>query len=60
MTSMTICPLLSAGSDIDMICLKEKCAWYMKNYKTCSVYILAHNAALDIKEKQTKLQKTSQ
>ena len=49
-----ICPLMSAGSTQDIICAQERCAWYMKNYKTCSVYILAHNAALDIKTKQTK------
>ncbi len=49
-----ICPLMSAGNDIQIVCAQEKCAWYMKNYKTCSVYLLAHNAVLDIKEKQAK------
>lgn len=48
-----ICPLMSAGNNITIVCEQENCAWYMKNYKTCSVYLLAHNAVLDIKEKQT-------
>lgn len=48
------CPLMSAGQERSIICLQEDCAWYMKSYKTCSVYILAHNAALDIKKKQSE------
>ena len=48
------CPLMSAGSSVEIICSQEKCAWYLKNYKMCSVYILAHNAALEISEKQSK------
>lgn len=52
--SIPICPLMSAGNDMEIVCAQEKCAWYIKNYKTCSVYLLAHNAALDIKQKQTK------
>lgn len=48
-----ICPLMSAGKDIPQVCAEESCAWYMKAYKTCSLYILAHNAALDIKNKQS-------
>ena len=54
MGTIPICPLLSSGNDINLACLQENCAWYMKNYKTCSIYILAHNAALDIKDKQLK------
>ncbi len=49
------CPIMSAGHEIPVICEQEGCAWYMKNYKTCAVYILAHNAALDIKDKQVKV-----
>ncbi len=49
-----ICPLMSAGNEISIVCEQENCAWYMKNYKQCSVYLLAHNAVLDIKEKQSK------
>ena len=47
------CPIMSAGTDIIQVCIQENCAWYLKSYKTCSVYVLAHNAALDIKKKQT-------
>ena len=54
MASIPICPLMSAGNEIGVVCAQENCAWYMKNYKTCSVYLLAHNAVLDIKEKQAK------
>ena len=46
---------MSAGNDIEIVCAQEKCAWYLKNYKTCSVYLLAHNAALDIKQKQSQI-----
>lgn len=46
------CPLMSAGNTVEVICAQERCAWYLKNYKMCSVYILAHNAALDIATKQ--------
>ena len=52
MSSIPICPLMSAGAEISVVCEQENCAWYIKNYKTCSVYILAHNAALEIKKKQ--------
>ena len=53
--AIPICPLMSAGSTVEIVCAQEKCSWYIKNYKTCSVYLLAHNAALDIKEKQLQL-----
>lgn len=53
-TAIPICPLMSAGGDIEKICAQEKCAWYVKSYKTCAAYVLAHNAALEIKDKQTK------
>lgn len=54
MNEIPICPIMSAGKDVPMVCLQEECGWYMKSYKTCSVYILAHNAALDIKKKQSE------
>lgn len=57
MPFIPICPLMSAGNDIEIVCAQEKCAWYLKNYKTCSVYLMAHNAALEIKEKQTHMTK---
>jgi len=47
-----ICPIMSAGQEIPRLCQQENCAWYLKPYKTCSVYILAHNAALEIKTRQ--------
>ncbi len=47
-----ICPLLSAGNESNLVCTQENCAWYINSYKLCSVYLLAHNAVLDIKEKQ--------
>ena len=37
-----------------ILCQQEDCAWYLKNYKSCSVYVLAHDAALNIKAKQAK------
>ena len=55
-SSIPVCPLMSAGNSIEIVCAQEKCAWYIKNYKTCSVYLLAHNAALDIKTKQATSQ----
>jgi len=53
MSSVLVCPLISSGKEVTQICLEENCAWYMKNYKACSAYILAYNAALDIKQKQS-------
>ena len=47
------CPLMSKDGNF-ILCQQEDCAWYMKNYKSCSVYILAHDAALNIKVKQAK------
>ena len=44
MSKIPICPLMSAGNDITIVCAQENCAWYMKNYKTCSVYLMGHNA----------------
>lgn len=48
------CPLMSAGSNVEIVCTQERCAWYLKNYQMCSMYIMAHNAALEISEKQGK------
>lgn len=48
------CPLMSAGSSIEVVCTQERCAWYLKTYKMCSMYVVAHNAALEIQEKQKK------
>jgi hypothetical protein len=50
--NIPVCPLISAGQDIPRLCEQEKCAWYIKAYKTCAVYVMGHNSALDIKLKQ--------
>ena len=47
-----ICPLKSAGNTIDVICSQERCAWYVRPYKMCSDYVLAHKAATDIQKNQ--------
>ncbi len=46
------CPLMSAGNDLPVVCAQERCAWYVK--QSCSVYLLAYDAAMNIKEKQAK------
>ena len=46
--SIPICPMLSSGSGHDMVCMQEKCAWYMKNSKLCAIYVVAHNNLLEI------------
>ena len=45
---------MSAGADFEKVCTQEACAWYLKSYKICSIYMLAHNAALDVQTKQKK------
>lgn len=52
MSSVLVCPLMSAGKEVTQLCLEENCAWYLKNYKACSSYVLAYDAALEIKKKQ--------
>ncbi len=52
-----VCPLMSAGNDFPIICLQEKCAWYIPNLKKCAVFSLGHSAMLDIKEKLDKKKK---
>lgn len=54
--NIPFCPLMSAGSEFEKICSQDACAWYLKNYKICAVYMLAHNAALDVQAKQAKKQ----
>ena len=53
-TPITICPLLSAGNDIQQICVQEKCAWYIQSLKKCGAYVIMHKALLEVKEKQSK------
>jgi len=54
MTSTTpkVCPLLSSGAETPNMCLEEDCAFYLKSYKACSIYVIAYDSALDIKKKQ--------
>ncbi|MGN0005432.1 MAG: hypothetical protein ACI37Z_05620 [Candidatus Gastranaerophilaceae bacterium] len=47
------CPLMSIAQPSEILCVQESCAWYVKSYKMCAVYLLGHNAALDIRSKQT-------
>ena len=47
------CPMMSNGAENNyVLCQQEDCAWYLKNYKSCSIYVIAHDAALNIKAKQ--------
>ena len=46
------CPLMSAGSEVDMVCTQERCSWYITKKKKCSVYIMGFNALLDANLKQ--------
>ncbi len=48
------CPMMSDSQGNYILCLQEECAWYMKNYKSCSIYVLAHDAAMNIRAKQVK------
>lgn len=54
--NIPFCPLMSAGAQFERVCTQEACAWYLKSYKICSVYMMAHNAALDVQMKQAKKQ----
>jgi len=49
-----ICPLMSAGSEIPVVCLQERCAWYLVNLKKCSIYMLGHDSMLNVKSKLEK------
>ena len=53
-SQLPTCPLMSAGSEIPIVCLQDRCAWYLPNLKKCSVYIMGHNAMLDVKSKVEK------
>lgn len=55
MASMLVCPLLSSGSTLDKMCLREKCAWYVQSANACSIYVTAHDALINIKEKQQNM-----
>lgn len=50
--SIPVCPMMSAGNNMEVVCAQEKCAWYIKNLKICSVYAIGHDAMLNIRSKQ--------
>ncbi len=52
MPPIPTCPLMSAGHTTPIICLQDRCAWYMANTKTCAMYVMAHKSMLEIKEIQ--------
>lgn len=51
---LPVCPLMSAGNEIPIICVQDRCAWYISNLKKCSMYVVGHNAMLDVKSKIEK------
>ncbi|MBQ9375148.1 MAG: hypothetical protein IJU04_02260 [Ruminococcus sp.] len=46
------CPLMTAGCEIDKVCTLDRCAWYISSIKKCAIYLLGHNALVDITQKQ--------
>jgi hypothetical protein len=50
------CPLMSVGTNIDMVCTQERCAWYIPSVKKCSMYMLAYNALLETNARQKAAQ----
>ncbi len=54
-----VCPLISIGSGIDMVCSQQKCAWYLPNVQKCAMYLIAYNALLSANQKQ-KAKQTQQ
>ena len=46
------CPLLSANSEYNKMCVQDRCAWYMKATRTCAVAVLAHESVMRIKSMQ--------
>lgn len=47
-----VCPLISIGSGIDMVCSQNKCAWYVPSVQKCSIYLIAYNNLLEANQKQ--------
>ena len=46
-----VCPLMSAGNEIPIICVQERFAWYISNLKKISMYVMGHKGMLDLKKK---------
>ena len=51
LNQIPVCPLMSAGNEIPIICVQERCAWYLSNLKKCSMYIQGYKAMVDLKDK---------
>ncbi len=52
MKNTPICPLMTQGEEAVRLCEQEKCAWYIQGVQACSMYVMAKEALLTIKEKQ--------
>ena len=52
--ALLTCPLLSANSEYNKMCVQDRCAWYMKSTRTCAVAVLAHESVMRIKTLQTQ------
>lgn len=48
------CPLLSANSEYNKMCVQDRCAWYMKSTRTCAVSVMAHESVMRIKNMQAQ------
>jgi hypothetical protein len=53
-SELPLCPLMSVGASVDMVCTQDRCAWYVPSTKKCSVYMIAYNALLEASAKQKK------
>ncbi len=53
-TVLLTCPLLSANSEYNKMCVQDRCAWYMKATRTCAVAVIAHQSVMEIKNMQTQ------
>ena len=53
---LLVCPLLSANSEYNKMCVQDRCAWYMKATKTCAVGVIAHESVMNIKKTQAAAQ----
>ncbi len=51
---LPVCPLMSAGATTDMMCVQERCAWYLAGTKKCAVYAMGYNAILSASASQKK------
>lgn len=50
------CPLLSANSEYNKMCVQDRCSWYMKATKTCAIAVIAHESIMNIKKLQAQPQ----